>query len=112
MKKRVSVLLCATMLLSVIFSVQASAAYVGSEYISSEGACVMDYETGEVLYEYNGNTPRVPASMTKIMNMYCVYEALANGEISLDTKVPISESVYEKSREVCRTQIFASAPPF
>ena len=66
--------------------------------ISSQGACVMDFQTGEVLYEYNGNTPRVPASMTKIMNMYCIYEALANREITLNTVVPISKNVYDKSR--------------
>ena len=99
MKKRISILLCVTMTLSLLFSVHVNAAYVGGNYISSAGACVMDYETGEILYEYNGNTPRVPASMTKIMNIYCVYEALANGEINLDTKVPISKSVYDKSRD-------------
>ena len=99
MKKRVSIFLCAVMLFSLIFSVPANAAYVGNDYISSYGACVMDYETGDILYEYNGNTPRVPASMTKIMNIYCVYEAIANGEISLDTVVPISSSVYNKSRD-------------
>lgn len=76
----------------------ANAATAGGNYISAAGACVMDYETGEILYEYNGNTPRVPASMTKIMNMYCIYEALANGEITLDTVVPISQNVYNKSR--------------
>ena len=54
----------------------AQAAYVGKSYISSAGACVMDYDTGEVLYEFAGYTARVPASMTKIMTLYCVYEAL------------------------------------
>ncbi len=86
------------MLFNVLFSTAVSAASVGGNAISSSGACVMDYDTGEVLYEYNGNTPRVPASMTKIMNMYCVYEALKNGEITLDTVVPISKNVYNKSR--------------
>lgn len=79
-------------------SVTASAATVGGKYVSSAGACVMDCETGDVLYEYGGNTPRVPASLTKLMTAYCVYEALANGEITLSTNVPISNSVYNKSR--------------
>ena len=79
-------------------SLSAMAAQVGGVSISSQGACVMDYETGEVLYEHNGNKARVPASMTKIMNLYCIYEALANGEIALDTEVPISKNVYDKSR--------------
>lgn len=75
------------------------AAPIGSTSITSAGACVLDYESGEVLYEYNGYVPRVPASMTKIMNMYCVYDALAAGEITLDTVVPISANVYAKSRD-------------
>lgn len=98
-KRKCSIMLCLIMVLQVLFAGAANAADAGGNYISSAGACVMDYDTGEVLYEYNGNTPRVPASMTKIMNMYCVYEALANGDISLDTVVPISENVYNKSRD-------------
>lgn len=82
----------------IIGNVSIQAASINGKQISSQGACVMDYETGEILYEYNGNVPRVPASMTKIMNMYCAYEALENGEITLDTIVPISQNVYEKSR--------------
>lgn len=99
MTRRISALAAFVMLVQILFSGLAEAASVGGNYISSSGACVMDYETGEVLYEYNGNIPRVPASMTKIMNLYCVYEALENGEISLDTVVPISANVYNKSRD-------------
>ena len=97
MTKRILIILT---VLSVMVSavVPAGAARIGNTSITSAGACVMDYETGEVLYEYNGNTPRVPASMTKIMNVYCIYDALKNGEITLDTPVPISANVYAKSR--------------
>ncbi len=86
------------LIMCMLLGISAEAAKVGGKTISSQGACVMDFETGEVLYEYYGNYPRVPGSMTKIMNVYCVYEAIANGEITLDTLVPISQSVYNKSR--------------
>lgn len=86
-------------------SVGAGAAYVGDQYISSAGACVMDYATGEILYEYNGDELLVPASMTKIMNVYCIYEAIENGEISLDTVVPISTNVYNISRNPLYTNV-------
>lgn len=99
MKRNTSIFLCLIIFFQLLSAVPADAADIGDKTISSSGACVMDYDTGEVLYEYEGNIPRVPASMTKIMNMYCVYEALANGEISLDTVVPISENAYEKSRD-------------
>ena len=45
MKKRISVLLC-TVILIVMLPAQSFAATVGGNYISSAGACVMDYETG------------------------------------------------------------------
>lgn len=98
LKRVISISVGLTLLISMICVNITSAAPIGNSSITSQGACVMDYETGEVLYEYYGNTPRVPASMTKIMNLYCVYEALAKGEITLNTTVPISYSVYNKSR--------------
>lgn len=89
-----------SLFISVIFVFHAFAPCIASAgpSITSQGACVIDYSTGEILFEHNGYTPRVPASMTKIMNLYCIYEALARGEISLNTKVPISKNVYDKSR--------------
>lgn len=90
-------ILCLMLLLGT-FSATAHAAYVGDAYISAAGACVMDFETGEVLYTYYGDTNRVPASMTKLMTVYLVYEALGKGEIALDTIVPISTYTYNMSR--------------
>ena len=94
MKRIISFLIA----IELMFSTVVFAQNIHLPSVTSMGACVLDFQTGEVLYEYNGNTPRVPASMTKIMNMYCVYEAIENGEISLDTVVPISQNVYNKSR--------------
>ncbi len=90
------VLVTVLMLCNICSTVQA--AYAGDKYVSASGACVMDYETGEVLYEYYGYTPRVPASMTKVMTLYLIYDALENGEITLDTIVPVSKNAYDMSR--------------
>ena len=98
MKRLLSFTLALCMVITSAVFTTAHAAKVGNTSISAAGACVMDFETGDILYSYYGDTPRVPASMTKIMNLYCVYEALANGEITLNTTVPISKSVYNKSR--------------
>lgn len=98
MKNKIFKISCSAVLVFAMLISSVMAAGIGGKTITSQGACVMDYETGEILYEYNGYTRRVPASMTKIMNLYCVYEALANGEIALDTIVPISQNVYNKSR--------------
>ncbi len=98
MKKKLSLLLCIVMVFQLFAVSFAGAVSIGGSSITSKGACVMDFETGEIYYEYNGNVARVPASMTKIMNVYLIYEALEKGEITLDTVVPISENVYRKSR--------------
>ncbi|MXN20468.1 D-alanyl-D-alanine carboxypeptidase [Pseudooceanicola sp. GBMRC 2024] len=53
-------------------------------------ALVMDARTGQVLYEKNADTPLHPASLTKMMTLYITFEAIKNGEITLDTPVTIS----------------------
>jgi D-alanyl-D-alanine carboxypeptidase len=53
-------------------------------------AMVMDARTGEVLHARNADTRLHPASLTKMMTLYVVFEAIKRGEISLDTKIKIS----------------------
>jgi len=55
-------------------------------------AMVMDGRTGEVLHSRNANTRLHPASLTKMMTLYITFEAIRNGELSLDTKVQISRN--------------------
>ncbi len=54
-------------------------------------ALVMDARTGQVLYARNADTRLYPASLTKMMTLYIAFQAIENGEISLDTKVRISK---------------------
>ncbi|EAQ22944.1 D-alanyl-D-alanine carboxypeptidase family protein [Roseovarius sp. 217] len=54
-------------------------------------ALVMDARSGEVLYSNNADTRLHPASLTKMMTLYVVFEAIENGEIGLDDKVLISK---------------------
>ena len=54
-------------------------------------AYVMDARTGEVLHSTNAETRLHPASLTKMMTLYIAFEAVRNGEISLDTQVRISK---------------------
>lgn len=52
-------------------------------------AILIDVATGSILYEKNADEEIPPASMTKLVEMYVVYEACANGEVSLDDIVPL-----------------------
>lgn len=51
---------------------------------------VVEVDTDRVLYERNADDLRHPASITKMMTLYLVFEALANGEISLRTPLKVS----------------------
>ncbi|WP_210529357.1 D-alanyl-D-alanine carboxypeptidase family protein [Rubellimicrobium arenae] len=52
-------------------------------------AFVMDARTGQIFYEENAETPLAPASLTKMMTLYLAFQAIQQGEISLDTVVRI-----------------------
>ena len=59
------------LLLALLLSQMALAAPAPQEpSVTAASAIVMDYDTGEVLYEKDADTMRVPASMTKIMTAY------------------------------------------
>ncbi len=54
-------------------------------------AMVIDARTGEVLHSRNADTRLHPASLTKMMTLYVAFEAVRNGEITLDTQVRITK---------------------
>ena len=58
---------------------------------NSKSAILMSYDTGEVLYEKNAEEALPPASMTKIMSMLLIMEAIDGGRISWDDMVVISD---------------------
>ena len=61
---------------------------------AGESYILMDAATGRVLAEKNADKRLAPASLTKIMTGYVVYEALASGSIALDDKVEVSEEAW------------------
>ena len=63
--------------------------------ISAPGAVLMEPSTGTVLYEKNGEEQRSPASITKIMTLLLIFEALEDGQITLEEEAVTS--AYAKS---------------
>ena len=57
----------------------------------AKSAILMDYSSGEILYDKNMDEKLAPASMTKIMSMLLIMEAIDNDQISLDDDVIISK---------------------
>lgn len=54
---------------------------------------VMDGKTGGILEQSNDKTLKHPASLTKIMTLYLTFEALKNGDLTMDTEIEISERI-------------------
>jgi len=54
-------------------------------------AIVVDAATGQVLSEVNADTPSYPASLTKMMTLYLLFEALERGDVSLESAMPVSK---------------------
>ena len=63
-----------------------------SNYAPPAAAMVIDGYTGKVLYAENADKPRFPASVTKVMTLYLLFEALRDGNIRLDTQLKVSAS--------------------
>ncbi|MBR0428070.1 MAG: D-alanyl-D-alanine carboxypeptidase [Clostridia bacterium] len=55
-------------------------------------AILIEQNTGKVLYSYNAHEKLRPASVTKVMSILLIMEAIENGKISYDTKIPCSEN--------------------
>ena len=53
-------------------------------------AIVLDADTGRVLHASNPDTRNYPASLTKMMTLYLVFEALESGHLKLDSQLPVS----------------------
>ena len=60
--------------------------------IESEAAILIDQSTGQILFEKDAHKQLRPASVTKVMTILLIMEALDRGKISLDTKIPCSEN--------------------
>ena len=55
---------------------------------------LVDGQSGRVITSKNADAPVEPASLTKLMTAYAVFHALADGKLTLDTTVPISERAW------------------
>jgi D-alanyl-D-alanine carboxypeptidase len=83
-----------------VVAAQATRAY---HHLHAEGyspptsSIVVDGNTGEVLHASNADATRHPASLTKIMTLYLLFEQLEAGKIKLDTPLKVSEHAAEQA---------------
>lgn len=86
-------LLALGLFLAVLTPVQAAGAELS---VAGKSAVLMDVATGTVLHESNANEPLAPASVTKIMTMLLIMEAVDSGSISMTDQVTASETAAAK----------------
>ncbi len=70
--------------------------------LESGSAILIEQESGQILYEHNIHEKLRPASVTKVMSILLIMEAIDSGKISLDDNVPCSE----KARSMGGSQIW------
>lgn len=79
-------------LLIVVFSLFTIDVKADSDLVpKSRSACLMEVETGKVLYEYNSYIRGFPASMTKMMTMKLVLDGIESKRITMDQMITSSE---------------------
>lgn len=67
---------------------------------SKYAAIVVDANSGKVLFEENAEAARYPASLTKMMTLYMLFEAIEQGRLSQSSSIPVS--AYAASRPPSR----------
>ncbi len=91
MKPFLSLLLCFSLLLSPLSVIKAAEMADAELSISAPSVLLMEASTGTVIYEKNSHEIRHPASITKIMTLILIFDALASHQISLSDTVTVSE---------------------
>jgi D-alanyl-D-alanine carboxypeptidase len=85
---RAGLLACAALVVGVMTPANPAQAQIGS---SRYAAIVLEARSGNVLMAANADETRHPASLTKMMTLYMVFDALREGRLNLDSRVPFSD---------------------
>lgn len=81
--------------LVVMTSVATMAGPVMAVETTAKQAIVIDYDTGNVLFAKNADEAVGPASMTKMMTIYLLFERLKDGRLSLESELPVSKKAWK-----------------
>ena len=92
MKRRVWMLVVCCLLMGLF----PNKVYGAALEVAGKSAVLMDVETGTVMYESNAHEPLAPASVTKVMTMLLIMEAIDSGRIRWEDTVTASETAAAK----------------
>ncbi len=89
------ILVIIALLCSFFLFTRPAAAACPSE-LNADYAYIIDYETGVILCDKQATIPMAPASMSKMMTLLLVFDALRSGAISMDEEFTVSKNAYIK----------------
>ena len=92
MRRSLGVAFCALVAISLAYAPSVAKALE----TSAKQAVLLDFETGVELYSKNADEMMPPASMTKMMTVYLLFERLAEGRLSLDDELLVSRKAWKK----------------
>ena len=81
----------------VLISLFVSLIFISSTAFAKKAAIVIDFETKEVLFEVNANTKNYPASLTKIMTLYILFDYLESGKLTNQSRLKVSRIAASRS---------------
>ena len=87
------ILLSGVLAVFLMSSVSVNYAYADERYAS----LVLDAESGVILHQENAGKLRYPASLTKMMTLYLVFDALERGKLTMNQKLPVSSRAASQS---------------
>ena len=84
---------------SFVFTLLGTVFFAGNGFAfetSAKHALLMEAQTGYIMFEKDADVPMPPASMSKLMTIYIVFEALKEGRVSLDDEFVVSEKAWRR----------------
>jgi D-alanyl-D-alanine carboxypeptidase (penicillin-binding protein 5/6) len=89
---------CRTPILATIALLSLLAAPAGAQMIDTpaQHAVIMDNATGEILFSKDGAEPMIPASMTKMMTAYLVFDMVKRGELKMTDRLTVSADAWRR----------------
>jgi len=64
----------------------------GPAWADKYASIVVDLESGQVMHDRSADEPRHPASLTKVMTLYLVFDAIDSGKLKLSERIPVSKA--------------------
>ena len=94
MNKRFAIILACSVLLLLAAAPDAQAKTRRQRQPEYQSAIVMNAATGEILFQKDADRPLQPASVTKILSLYLIYEAIGEGKAQFQDPVKVSRNAW------------------